>query len=105
MPMPWMREVVEGHRQGPVLFWLKWGLALAAAVGLTLGSYRYPENAIIPTLAFVTWAYLFARAAIRVPGLLGLFPDPVEEDEPMADPGPDGLDSTTDPSAIYRIDE
>jgi hypothetical protein len=68
------------------------GGVLALAAGLTTGAYLFPRSAVIPTLAFFTWAYLFARAAIVLPGELGLFPkaedetadaqpEPVEDDE------------------------
>jgi hypothetical protein len=102
---PSTREAAEGPAQGPVRVWLTRSLALAAAVGLTLGSYRYPENAILPTLAFFTWAYLFARTAIALPGQLGVFPHLQDDDDPELDPGPDRLDPASDPSAIYRIDD
>ena len=107
MSNPSTRDPAEGPSQGPLRVWLTRGLALAAAIGLTIGSYHYPENAILPTLAFFTWAYLFARTAVTLPGQLGVFPHLRDDDDPELDPGSGSLDpaSDADPSAIYRIDE
>ena len=82
------------------------GLAMAGAIGLTLAAYRFPDNAVLPTLAFFAWAYLFAGAAVALPGELGLFPkgdDDLTGTE--SDAGTDGSRSSGDSSEIYRIDE
>jgi hypothetical protein len=53
---------------------------LSAAVALTLGAFVFKSDAVLPTLAFFCWAYLFARLAIDLPGILGLFGSEAEEE-------------------------
>jgi hypothetical protein len=99
-------EPAGGPRHAPLFIVLSMGLAIAAAIGLTLAAYRFPENAVLPTLAFFAWAYLFAGAAVALPGELGLFPggdDDLTGTE--SDAGSDGSPSSGDSSEIYRIDE
>lgn len=52
-----------------------------AAAFLTTAAYHNPDDALLPTLAFFTWALLFARAAVVLPGALGLFPRAEDAEE------------------------
>jgi hypothetical protein len=39
-------------------------LALAAAVLLTMGAFRFRGASVLPTLAFFAWAWVFARMLV-----------------------------------------
>ncbi|MFO0910734.1 MAG: hypothetical protein U0794_20700 [Isosphaeraceae bacterium] len=81
-------------------------LLLSCAIGWTISAYRYPSNALPPTLAFFCWSYFLLKYVIEVPRELGLLPsadDRSQVDETEAapiqqDPESDHIDSPYDGS-------
>jgi hypothetical protein len=73
--------------------------ALAAALAFSALAYADFENAVWPTLAFFSWAFLLSRAVIELPVEFGIVPSPKEEE-------PEGADGTGEgPEGIWFVDE
>ena len=56
--------------------WIRRVVAFLAAVGFSGAANRFPGNAVWPTVAFFSWAYLFTRTVIESPREFGLLPAP-----------------------------
>jgi hypothetical protein len=69
---------------------LKFIAVLALALALSALAYADNGNAVWPTLAFFTWAFLLSRLVIEIPTEVGLLPRPgAREDEPGGNAPPE----------------